>query len=221
MIEFADVTAGPLHGASFSVPPGAVAALVTGSGAETDLVVRLLVGAERPAAGKVLLFGSPVAEVPEPEALALLRRAAVAWPDGGLVSNLKAWENVLLPLWYDGDRRAAEREGEVLEILGRLGVSSGRAGGLLQALPGRLDVRERRIVGLARSFLRAPEALVLAGQLEGLDEETRERFRETTRWDRERRPGCATLWVTSDERSLAGTGAALVPRGGGEGRATA
>jgi phospholipid/cholesterol/gamma-HCH transport system ATP-binding protein len=221
MIEFAGVSAGPLAGVSFAVPAGTTAGLVTSSEAVTDRVLRLLVGAERAAAGTVRVFGRPVADLPEAEALELLARLGVAWPDGGLVSNLKAWENILLPLWYHGDRDAGAREGEALELLGSLGVPAERAPGLLQASPGRLDVRERRIVGLVREFLRDPETLVLAGQLEGLDAGTRERFRETAR--RRHGGGAArtTLWVVSDERDLAGAGASLLVRLGNDGRVAA
>ena len=221
MIEFAGVSAGPLRDASFAIPPGTAAGLVTSSESATDLVVRLLVGAERPAAGSVLLFGQAVADLPETEALALFTRLGVAWPDGGLVSNLKSWENILLPLWYHGERRAAEREREVLELLGRLGVPAERAPGLLQTSPGRLDVRERRIVGIVRALLRDPEVLVLAGQLEGLDEEACGRIRETARWRHEGGGGRTTLWVTSDERGLVGTGTTLLLRQGSDGRVTA
>jgi len=177
--------------------------------------VRLITGAGRPAAGAVLLFDRPVAELPEAEALALLARLGVAWPDGGLVSNLKSWENILLPLWYHGGGRGFEREDEVLGLLEGLGVPAERVPGLLQASPGRLDVRERRIVGLVRALLRDPEALVLAGQLDGLDETTRQRFRETL--GEGARAGRTTLWITSDERSLAGTGVSLLLRQGSDG----
>jgi len=216
MIAFTGLTAGDLREASFTAGPGTHTGLLTASEPETDLLLRLLVGAERPDAGTVVLLGRPLAGLAEGEALALYARVGFVWPDGGLVSNLKAWENILLPLWYHGGG-GARHEPAALELLGRLGVPESRLPGLLQALPGSLDQRERRIVGMVRAMLRDPEAIVLAGLTDGLDEGTRQRMRETARWFHARRPGRTTLWVTSDEHDLAGVEVALRLRAGGGG----
>ena len=212
------VDAGGFRGASFAVGPGELVVLETASAADADVLLRLLAGSAQPEAGAIALFGEPLAGIGEERRLVLLARTGVAWADGGCLSNLKAWENILLPLWYHGDRQAARREPEVLALLERLGVERERMPGLLQSLPGRLELRERRAVGAAGALLREPELMIWAETFDGMDTHARTHFIAAARWFHGERPGRATLVLTSDPGAVGELGAAARLRQGRDGR---
>lgn len=221
MIAFRGVTAGGFHEASFSCEPGAVCRLLTASEADTELFMRLLSGTVRPEAGEILLFGRELGRLAEHEALALYARMGFAWSGGGCVSNLKVWENILLPLWYHGDRQAADREPAVVDLLVRLGLEPGGLPAFLQGLPGGLGRREKRFVGLVRAMMQEPEIIIYEDPLEGLDGETRGRLGELAGWFHARTPGRTSIFVADSEQGLPALPGAISLRQDGDGRVTA
>ncbi len=202
MIELRAVSIGNFREASLALRPGERGRLLLASDADLTLLLRLIVGSVRPEKGAVALFGEVPARLKEDGALALLRRVGLVWPEGGFVSNLKVWENILLPLWYHGDERAERREEEALALLGRLGLEPARVAGFLAALPASLPERERRILGVARAMLQDAEVMVYAGLFDGLDAETRARLLEETMRHHGRRAGRASLFVASGADEL-------------------
>ena len=202
MIELRSVTAGGFRGASLAVEPGSCNRLLLATETDLDLFLRLLVGTAHPTDGTVLLFGREVPGLPEAEALGLLARLALVWPSGGFVSNLKTWENILLPLWYHGEAGAAHREGEVIDLLGRIGMEPDRVPDFLSALPGILPAREQRILGMVRAMVQDAEVMIYAGLFEDLDGPTRARFLQETARHHARRPGRASLFVAASPQGL-------------------
>ena len=87
---------------------------------------------------------------------------SIGWvpENGGLISNLKTWENVTLPLWYHGKRRVAETEEKTARWLAALGVEEQAMAAFMASPPGRLSTLERKRAGLLRGLLLAPRALV-------------------------------------------------------------
>lgn len=202
MIELRSVTAGGFRDASFALGAGESCRLQLASESDLTLFLHLLVGTTHPAGGEVALFGSALAGRDEGGTLVLLSRLGLVWPGGGFVSNLKTWENLLLPLWYHGDADAARREPEVVDLLGRLGMAPERVASFLGALPGTLPAPERKLLGLARALLQDAEVMVYAGLFEGLDERARGLLREETRRHHERRRGRASLYVAAAAHGL-------------------
>jgi len=202
MLELRGVTAGGLREASFALVPGESARLLLSSAAEVSLLLRLVVGAERRREGRILLFDRDLSEVSEAEALALLARTGIVWPAGGFVSNLKAWENILLPLWYHGRQDAAGLEDEAVALLGRLGLDAARVPEFLAALPGSLPEREQRILGVARAMLMDAEIMIYAGLLDGLDAPTRALLAAETARHQARRAGRVSLYVAAGTPGL-------------------
>lgn len=202
MIELRSVTAGVFRDASFAIAPDESCRLLLASESDLTVFLQLLVGTTAPSAGEVILFGNALAGHDEAGVLALLSRVGLVWPGGGFVSNLKTWENLLLPLWYHGDAGAARREQEVVDLLERLGMAPERVPFFLGALPGTLPAPERKLLGLARALLQDAEVMVYAGLFEGLDERTRGLLREETGRHHERRPGRSSLYVAAGEHGL-------------------
>src|SRR4051812_45547592 len=112
---------------------------------------------------------------PRPELKAeLLRRlrsaapVAVVAPRGGLIGNLKVWENLVLPASYGGGRDLGRLERRAESFFRALGVARDRFVELCNLLPERLTEFERRLVAFVRGLLAEPEIMLYDGLFDGL-----------------------------------------------------
>lgn len=200
ILIFQRVADGPsLQSVSFAVEPGALVAFHSPKQEASDGIVRLLLGLRRPESGSVTVLGMDPAALAEPELSRFRQRLAVVFPDGGLVSNLKVFENVLLPGYYHGRQPlpALEERGE--ELLRRVGYD-----GALMELPGNLSLYQRRLVGQARAFMMEPELMVYNGVLGGLNEEERGRIIANATAFHQATPGMTSILLTTQPEAVLG-----------------
>lgn len=162
-LSFRDVSyPGFFEGFSCEISAGSSALIVTSREAESSLLPRLMTGLSLPSHGSVL-FGTQEVSKLEPDQLYELRQQIGIVPsNGGLVSNLKAWENITLPLIYHSGRVSAEEEETAHTYLARLGYS-----GNVMALPAHLSLHEKRIIALVRAWLPRPRIIVYSNCFDG------------------------------------------------------
>jgi ABC-type ATPase involved in cell division len=91
----------------------------------------------------------------------------VAWvaADGGLISNLRIWENVTLPLWYHDRREVMETEQSVRHSLGVLGLGQDEFGEFMVAQPDSIESWQRKLAGLLRGLLQKSPVIVVDATL--------------------------------------------------------
>jgi ABC-type lipoprotein export system ATPase subunit len=109
------------------------------------------------------VLGVDVARLSAPDRARLRARIGFLPAQGGLLSNLNAWENITLPLGIhrpDGLRDAAAKVDGLLSELGT------PPGSLLAKLPERMSLYEKKLAAYVRILLEAPE-LVLVEDLGG------------------------------------------------------
>lgn len=161
-LQFTGVTCEKVSELSFAIGAGEIAVVRVASRDEKTTVLELAAGERHPERGTVLLHGAGLDAAPG---------GSIAWlPEhGGMISNLKAWENLTLPLWYHGKRRPASAEEKVRRWLASLGVAEDEMPGLMASPIGKLRSIERKLLGLARCLLQEPQLIVLdAGFFNGL-----------------------------------------------------
>jgi ABC-type lipoprotein export system ATPase subunit len=90
-------------------------------------------------------------------------RFALLPANGGLISTLNGWENIVLPLGYRDPARVRGAAPRVHALIERLGGDPRR---LLAKLPEEMSLYEKKLAGYVRILLEAPE-LVLAEDLAG------------------------------------------------------
>ena len=112
---------------------------------------------------RLVLLGVDVERLGPAGREALRDRIAFLPADGGLLSSLNAWENIVLPLGFHSPGRLASAEAEVVETLARLGAEPQA---LLAKLPERMTPYEKNLVGYVRIALEKPD-LVLAEEPQG------------------------------------------------------
>lgn len=202
MIRFEGVTDGKFRDLSFAIRPGAVCVITTESDFDTAHLARLLLGIARPERGKVFLFGENLAHLSEEEITRLCRKVGVVWSSGGLISNLKAWENAVLPLWYHQGRQFPETEERLVGFLSRLGIEEEQIDNFLQGTVSSLSAHQRRVLSLARAMLVEPDLMIYESSFKGLSHEKRELFSLLARSLHDEKPERTSIFITSDFHSL-------------------
>lgn len=157
-LQFSGVNCDKIADLSFALAAGGIEVLRVAGKEEKSAVIDLAVGERNPDSGTVALQGA---------ALDVLPRGSIGWvpENGGLISNLKTWENVTLPLWYHGKRRAAQAEEKIAQWLAVLGLEGEAMGRFMASPAGSLTALERKRAGLVRGLVLAPRVLVVDGAL--------------------------------------------------------
>jgi predicted ABC-type transport system involved in lysophospholipase L1 biosynthesis ATPase subunit len=208
------VALGPLHGLSLALAPGQSGQLTVTSHDAKNTLFALLAGAHAPDAGTVRLFGQDLYRMPDDARLALLRRVGFVPELGGLISNLKAWENLLLPTAYHQGLDAAAAEARVQALWRAADPHAADLRATLGKLPDRLSAHERRLVALIRAMLPGPELLVYDFLSAGLEAGVAARlYALTERFHREQ-PGRVSLYLCADDAPSAALPADITRRWG-------
>ena len=197
-IQFQDVTAdGHKECYSFAVPYGSFSSLISTRQVESDRIVQLALGLLKYSTGTILTINENVAALTTEELNKLRMRISVVFPSGGLISNLKAWENLLLPLEYHSKLSPALIHERGLTMLERVGYN-----GELLALPGHMSLYEKRLVGVARGMISDPELILYNNIFDGLTDSEKENISTIiTEFHREK-PGRTSLFMTSNHEAL-------------------
>ena len=199
MIRFDHVTKGPVRNLSFDLDRGGTAKILFDSEDRKNLFFGLLAGRQRPETGKVLFFGEDLYARGENARLALFRRIGVVPADGGMISNLKAWENLLLPAWYHRGLTAQEAERPVAEIFEQLEPGGVGLKQRMGQLPGQLSLYERRVVALARAMLMEPDILIYDFTFAGLERDAAQQLMKLTGEFHGRKTGRVSLYLCPDD----------------------
>jgi hypothetical protein len=115
---------------------------------------------------KLVLLGAELDGLDLAERAALRARVAFLPAGGGLLSNLNAWENIVLPLGFHHPKRlrgaAAQAHGLLTELRADPHL-------LLPKLPERMSPYEKKLTGYVRILMEKPELLLVEDLRSGLD----------------------------------------------------
>ncbi|MFG3417545.1 ABC transporter ATP-binding protein [Micromonospora sp. NPDC049460] len=143
-----------LRGASVSVAPGEIVAIMGPSGSGKSTLLHCLAGILVPDAGEIYFDGRRIDTLGEQERSILRRdQFGFVFQFGQLVPELTAEENVALPLLLSGVKRAAALA-EARPWFERLGLA-----GLERRRSGELSGGQAQRVALARGLVARPGAL--------------------------------------------------------------
>jgi phospholipid/cholesterol/gamma-HCH transport system ATP-binding protein len=153
-----------LEHVDLQVRRGELVAILGRSGCGKSTLMRTLVGLLPPLAGRVILFGEVLYDLPVVERRALLRRIGVVFQEDALFSSTSVEDNVAMPLAELGGLRGALVHEIVRMKLALVGLD-----GLQRRLPAQLSGGQRRRTAIARAAILDPELLACDEPTAGLD----------------------------------------------------
>lgn len=188
------------EGLDLDVRRGEILGVVGGSGTGKSVLMRSIIGLQRPAAGTIEVFGEPMLDRDpnDPELLAIQRRWGILFQGGALFSTLTVSENVQVPLReYYRHMDAQLRE----EIAAYKILMTGLPADAGPKFPSELSGGMKKRAGLARALALDPDLLFLDEPTAGLDPIGAAAFDEQTR-NLQQTLGLTVFLITHDLDTL-------------------
>jgi len=163
-----------LKGINLKVETGEYISIMGPSGSGKTTLLNIIGTIDFPTRGKYIFEGVDVSRMSDEE-LSRFRRKNVGFvfQSYNLISDLTAWENVALPLYYDGVKDKRVQRKKAMEMLEKVGLLD-RA----DHLPGELSGGEEQRVAIARALINNPRIILADEPTGNLDSKTSEEIME-------------------------------------------
>jgi phospholipid/cholesterol/gamma-HCH transport system ATP-binding protein len=185
-------------GVDLDIRRGEVMGIVGGSGTGKSVLLRTIIGLNKPAAGSIEILGTSMLEASEAERRRIEERWGVLFQNGALFSSLTVAENIEAPL-KEHTRLPPELRREIADLKIRLVGLAPLAGA---KYPSELSGGMKKRAGLARALALDPEILFLDEPTAGLDPIGAAEFDELIR-SLQKSLGLTVVMITHDLDSLA------------------
>lgn len=149
---------------TFYVRKGECLGLVGGSGAGKSVILRSLIGLEKPDSGSILINDEEITGFHESEWLKLRKKVAYAFQGGALFDSMTVFENLAYPLVEHTKLSQKEIQKKISAQLEDFGLA-----GTERLYPSELSGGMQKRVGLARAMMLEPEIILYDEPTAGLD----------------------------------------------------
>jgi phospholipid/cholesterol/gamma-HCH transport system ATP-binding protein len=154
-----------LNGISLSVSRGKTLAVLGRSGTGKSVLLRLIIGLEKPDVGSISINGQNIAGLALDRLGEIRKTMGFLFQHAALYDSLTVAENVAFPLEHHRrEMSRGERSDRVKQLLAEVGME-----GDLNKMPSDISGGMQKRVGLARALALEPEILLLDEPTAGLD----------------------------------------------------
>jgi phospholipid/cholesterol/gamma-HCH transport system ATP-binding protein len=176
---------------TFHVNKGECVGLVGGSGIGKSVVLRSLIGLEKPDGGEIWIEGEEISRLSERALVKIRRKVAYVFQNGALFDSMSVYSNLAYPLREHTDLNETQIKSRIHEQLEEFGLIEA-----VNKLPSELAGGMQKRVGLARSMIIDPKVILYDEPTAGLDPFNTLKIRETVL--RLKKRGVTSVFVTHD-----------------------
>ncbi|HSY59503.1 MAG TPA: ABC transporter ATP-binding protein [Terriglobales bacterium] len=153
-----------VDGISLTVNRGETLAVLGRSGTGKSVLLRLIIGLQKPDSGSIAIHGQETASLGLDQMNLLRVKMGFLFQQAALYDSLTVEQNISFPLERHTNMSKAERAGRVKELLASVGMESA-----LDKMPSDISGGMKKRVGLARALALRPDILLLDEPTAGLD----------------------------------------------------
>jgi len=154
-----------LNGISLTVRRGETLAVLGRSGSGKSVLLRLIVGLEKPDSGSVRIHGQDIAGLALDQLGEIRKKIGFLFQHAALYDSLTVEQNVAFPLrHHKKEMSKPERADRIKKLLAEVGME-----GDLEKMPSDISGGMQKRVGLARALALEPDILLLDEPTAGLD----------------------------------------------------
>jgi len=185
-----------LKGVDLEIAGGESLVLIGGSASGKTLLLKLIIGLEKPDSGSILIDGIEVTNLDRKEQIALLKRMGMLFQQSALFDSMPIWENIAFQLLQNSNLNRSESKLIAIERI----ISVGLSADVSELLPAEISGGMQKRVGFARAIANNPEIVLLDEPTAGLDPIMTNVIGELI-LKGVRELGATTLSITSDIKS--------------------
>lgn len=153
-----------LDGITFQLKSGEVTCVLGRSGTGKSVLLKLLIGLEKPDAGSIRLEGYDISSASSEDLKEARKKVGFLFQQSALYDSMSIEENVAFPLRRHTKLSRAERRDRVHKLLASVGMDRD-----LDKMPSDISGGMRKRVGLARAIALDPTVLMFDEPTAGLD----------------------------------------------------
>lgn len=176
---------------NFDVHQGECLGLLGGSGAGKSVILRSLIGLEKPEQGSIKIEGEEIVHKTEEQLIDIRKKVAYVFQNGALFDSMSVYENLAYPLREHTPLNTQQIDQEIHDILEEFGLS-----GNAHIFPSELSGGMQKRVGLARSIIIKPHIVLFDEPTAGLDPFNTIKIQETILKLKDK--GMTSIFVTHD-----------------------